>query len=185
MLIATLIGVISGYFGGTFDAVAQRFVDAFMSFPPLFFYLTMMAVLGPGLLQVIVVLGLVSGIRQSRTIRSAAISIRQNVYVEAARAIGAPSRKIMIRHMLPNVMAPIIIIGTLGIGHMITAEVTLSFLGFGIPPPAPSWGGILSGAGRQYMYDAPWLAIWPGLALALAVIRYKHAGGCHERPAGS
>ena len=169
VLLAGLIGIISGYFGGKTDAVIQRFVDAWMSFPPLFFYLTIMAVLGPGLGQVILVLGMVSGIRQSRVVRSAVISIKENVYFDAAKAIGCPPGKILLKHVLPNVTAPIIIIFTVGIGHFILQEATLSFLGYGIPPPAPSWGGMLSGAGRQYMYLAPWMALWPGIALATAV----------------
>ncbi len=168
-LVATLIGIVSGFFSGKVDLTAQRFVDAFMCFPPLFLYLTIMAVLGPGLVQVIVVLGTIQGIRQSRTVRSAAIAVKQNPYVEAARAIGASPVKILTRHILPNIMAPIIIIFTIGMGQMIVQEATLSFLGFGIPPPAPSWGGMLSRGGREYMYQAPWLALWPGLALSVAV----------------
>ncbi|MFC1918523.1 ABC transporter permease [Chloroflexota bacterium] len=166
---ATTIGIISGFFGGKTDTITQRFVDAFLSFPPIFFYLTVMAVLGPGLLQVILVLGLVIAIRQSRVIRSAVLSIKENVYIEAARAIGASPIRILTKHILPNVMAPIIIIFTISMGQMIISEATLSFLGFGIPPPMPSWGSMLSESGRMYMLIAPWMALWPGVALALAV----------------
>lgn len=166
---STLIGVVSGYLGGKFDTITQRFVDAFMSFPPLFFYLTLMSVIGPGILQVIVVLGLVSGIRESRVMRSAALAIRGNVYFDAANSIGARPWVIILRHMIPNLISTIIILTTIRMGNVIIAESTLSFLGYGIPPPTPSWGGMLSGSGRVYLIRAPWLAIWPGLALTLAV----------------
>ncbi|MBI2288670.1 MAG: ABC transporter permease [Chloroflexi bacterium] len=167
--IATFIGLISGFFGGKTDITIQRFVDAWLCFPSLFIYLTVMAILGPGLIQVIMVLGVSSGIRSSRTVRSAVIGIKENVYLEAAKAIGAQNRRILTRHILPNVMAPIIIIFTIAMGGMILQESTLSFLGFGIPPPIPSWGGMLSGSGRTYMLQAPWMALWPGLALAIVV----------------
>ena len=169
VLIATLIGLISGFFGGKTDIIIQRFVDAWLCFPALFIYLTVMAILGPGLMQVILVLGVHGGVRASRVVRSAVIAINGNAYIEAAKAIGAPNRRILTRHILPNVMAPIIIIFTLAMGRMIISEATLSFLGFGIPPPTPSWGGMLSGTGRSYMLRAPWMAFWPGLALAIAV----------------
>jgi peptide/nickel transport system permease protein len=169
VMIGTVIGLISGFFGGKVDMFMQRFVDAFMCFPPLFLYLTVMSVLGPGLLQVIVVLGTVSGINRSRIIRSAVIGVKENIYVEAARAIGSKNGRIIARHIFPNVTAAIMVHGTITVGHVILAEATLSFLGFGIPPPTPSWGGMLSGSGRQYMLLAPWMALWPGVALALAV----------------
>jgi len=167
--IGTLIGGISGFFSGKYDMVLQRFVDAFMCFPPLFFLLTVMAILGPGLLQVILVLGIQGGIGQSRVIRSAVIGIKENMYFEAAKAIGASPIKILLRHVLPNIMAPIIIVFSTSVGSMIIMEATLSFLGFGIPPPVPTWGGMLSGSARTYMFIAPWMAIWPGLALSIAV----------------
>ena len=167
--LGTIIGLISGFFGGKVDMIMQRFVDSFMCFPPLFLYLTVMSILGPGLGQVILVLGMVSGINRSRIIRSAVIGVKENIYVEAARAIGAQNTRIIARHIFPNVTAPIIVHFTITMGHMILAEATLSFLGFGIPPPTPSWGGMLSGSGRQYMLLAPWMALWPGVALAAVV----------------
>jgi peptide/nickel transport system permease protein len=169
VLIATIIGMTSGFFGGKFDLIVQRFVDAWMAFPGLVLILTVMALLGPGLVQVIVVIGVLSGITSSRVVRSATISIKDNAYVEAARAIGCPPTKILTQHILPNIMAPIIILFTIGMGGAILAEATLSFLGFGIPPPIPSWGGMLSGSGRLYMFLAPWLVIWPGVALSVVV----------------
>lgn len=169
ILTSTIIGLTSGFIGGKFDMVVQRFVDTWMCFPPLFIILTVMAILGPGLSQVIFVLGIAHGIRNSRVIRSAVIGIKENIYVEASRAIGCSRIRILYKHILPNVMAPIIIIFTISMGQIILDEASISFLGFGIPPPAPSWGGMLSGLGRAYMLQAPWLALWPGLALAMVI----------------
>ncbi|MBI2979251.1 MAG: ABC transporter permease [Chloroflexi bacterium] len=174
--LATFIGLICGWFGGKTDITIQRFVDAWMCFPSMFIYLTVMAILGPGLTQVILVLGVAGGIRASRTIRSAVIAIRENIYLEAAKAIGAPNRRILTHHILPNIMAPVIIIFTINVGGNVMAEATLSFLGFGIPPPIPSWGGMLSGSGRTYMLQAPWMALWPGLALGIVVYTINMLG---------
>ncbi len=169
VVLSTIIGIVSGYFGGRVDIIIQRFIDAFMCIPGLFLILTIMAVLGPGLWQVIVVLGILYGIADTRVVRSAVIGIKENVYVEAAAAIGVPNIKILTRHILPNIMAPIIVLFTVTMGAGIIAEASISFLGFGIPPPTPSWGGMLSGKGREYMILAPWMALWPGLALAIVV----------------
>jgi peptide/nickel transport system permease protein len=167
--LAAIIGIVSGYLGGRVDTVTQRFVDAWMCLPPLFLILAIIAVVGPGLVQVIIVLGLLYGIGQSRVIRSAVIATRTNIYIEAARAVGCPTWRILLRHILPNVMAPIIILFTITMGAAIITEASISFLGYGIPPPTPSWGGMLSEGGRRYMLMAPWLALWPGLALAIVV----------------
>ena len=169
VVVGVVIGAISGYIGGKFDLVVQRFVDAIMCFPALMLLIVIMSLIGAGMLQVIIVLGTVWGIGASRIVRGSVISIKANVYVEAANAIGASTSKIIIRHILPNIMAPIIIIFTIAVGGLILAEASLSFLGYGIPPPTPSWGGMLSGAGRSYMTLAPWMVIWPGLALTIAV----------------
>ena len=169
VLISIIIGVPSGFFGGKYDIIVQRFVDAFFCLPWLFFILSLMALLGPGLLQVIAVLGVYGGISSSRITRSAVIGIKENVYVEAARAIGSRPIRTLTRHILPNIMAPLIIIFTVSMGSSILSEATLSFLGFGIPPPTPSWGGMISLEGRRFMLLAPWLAVWPGLALAIAI----------------
>lgn len=168
-VISTIIGVISGFLGGKVDLIVQRFVDAWMTFPGLVILLTAMSLLGPGLWQVIFVLGLVYGIGGSRIIRSAVISIKGNVYVEATQAIGASVIITLIRHILPNVMPPIIVLFTTRMAGVILDEAALSFLGFGIPAPMPSWGGMLSGTGRQYMLLSPWMVIWPGLALSIVV----------------
>jgi peptide/nickel transport system permease protein len=169
LLLGTAVGVVSGYFGGRLDLALQRVVDAFMCFPLLLVALTIMALLGPGLGNVILTLGLVLGVRDSRVIRSAVLSVKAHLYLEAARALGAAHAAMIGRHVLPNILAPIIILGTVNLGAIILTEAALSFLGFGVPPPRPSWGGMLSGAGLVHMLRAPWLALWPGVALSLAV----------------
>jgi peptide/nickel transport system permease protein len=169
-VLTLLIGGTSAFLGGKIDTIVQRFVDTVMCFPGLVIMLTVVAIIGPGLIQLILLLGILGGIGGgNRVVRSLVISIKQNMYVEAAKAVGVTSRGIMVRHVLPNIMAVIIVSFSMGMGGAILAESTLSFLGFGIPPPAPSWGGMLSGPARQYMLQAPWMAIWPGLALALVV----------------
>ena len=169
VVVATLIGGTAGFVGGKFDLVVQRFVDAWMSIPGLLLLLTIMSLAGRGLLQIILVLGISSGISNSRVVRGAVIAIKENDYFQAARAVGSPLAQTLIRHVLPNVMPPIIIIFSITIGAIIVAEASLSFLGFGLPPEVPSWGGMLSREGRQYMTIAPRLAIWPGLCLTVVV----------------
>jgi len=176
ILLAGVIGITSGYFGGAYDVVLQRLVDAWMSFPYLVIILSVMAVLGPGLLNVVLSLAVIVAAINSRVIRGATIAVAQNVYVEAARAMGCGHLRILIRHILPNVTATIIIVATIGLGGVILAESALSFLGFGVPPPYPSWGAMLSGSGRTYMFRAPWMAVWPGVAISLAVFGFNMLG---------
>ena len=175
-VLATAIGITSGYFGGAYDICVQRVVDAWQSFPFLVVILSLMAVLGPGLLNLILALGVLGAAAASRVIRGTTISVMQNTYVEAARALGAGHLRIMLRYILPNVAATVIILATIGLGGAILAESALSFLGFGVPPPYPSWGAMLSGSGRSFMYRAPWMAIWPGAAISLAVFGFNMLG---------
>jgi len=175
-VVATAIGVSSGYFGGPFDIVVQRVVDAWMSFPYLIIVLSVMSVLGPGLLNVVLSISVIAAAINSRVIRGATLSVAQNAYVEAARALGCGHPRILLRHILPNVMPTVIILATIGLGAVILAESALSFLGFGVPPPYPSWGAMLSGSGRTYMFRAPWMAIWPGVAISLAVFGFNMLG---------
>ncbi|MFC2056005.1 ABC transporter permease [Chloroflexota bacterium] len=163
-----MLGVPSGYMGGKVDLVIQRINDSVMAVPTLLFLLSVMAILGPGLAQVIFVMG-GHGALTSRRERSYVMTIKENLYFEAARAIGAKDSRILTRHVVPNIFPLIIISYSLSMGRFILAEATLSFLGFGIPPPFPSWGGMLSGAGREYMLEAPWMLFWPGLCLFLVV----------------
>jgi len=167
--ISTFIGIVSGYIGGKFDLIVQRFVDGVMCLPGLVLLMVVISMVGAGMWQVIIVLGVVWGISGSRVIRGAVMSTKENMYVQAAEAIGCPTTRILTRHILPNVMAPVIILFSINLPAIILTEASLSFLGFGIPPPEPSWGGMLSGPARSYMFLAPWMVIWPGVALATVV----------------
>ena len=169
VVVAVLIGGPSGFFGGRLDLAAQRFVDAWMAFPGLLLLLTIMSLVGRGVPQIIVVLGVTGGIGGSRVIRGAVIGIKENVYFQAAEAIGSTKWRILIRHVLPNIAAPVIIIFTINVGGVIISEAALSFLGFGLPISVPSWGGMLSREGREFMEVAPRLALWPGLCLTIVV----------------
>ena len=169
VVVAVLIGGTSGFLGGKFDLAVQRFVDAWMAFPGLLLLLTIMSIVGRGLLQIIVVLGIAGGIGGSRVLRGAVIDIRENDYFQAAESIGSSKWRTLIRHVLPNIAAPIIIIFSINIGGVIISEASLSFLGFGLPVEFPSWGGMLSREGRVYMEMAPRLALWPGLFLTITV----------------
>jgi peptide/nickel transport system permease protein len=168
-ILSVVIGIISGYLGGKVDMVVQRVVDAYMSFPELVILIAVVSVVGPGMLQIIGVLSLVLGIGGSRIIRSAVVSARENMYVHAAQSIGASTGRVLWRHLLPNIMPPIIVLFTTRVGAVILIESGLSFLGLGVPPPAPTWGGLLSGSGRTYMFQGPWLALAPGLCLTVVV----------------
>lgn len=174
--IATIIGILSAFIGGVFDTVVQRIVDAMMSFPYLIIMLTIMALLGPGTLNLIIAFAIAAWAGQSRVIRSATLSIKGNEYLLAARAIGCKRRTIMLRHILPNVAAPIIVMISMNIGTAILVEAALSFLGFGIPPPAASWGRMLSSDGLSQMLQQPGLAIFPGLSISIAVFGFNMLG---------
>lgn len=167
-LISLLLGLTTGYIGGKFDLVVQRFVDAWMCFPGLILLILLVSVLGAGLWQMIFALSLM-GIGGSRSIRGPVMAVRNEAYVEAARSVGASTWRILFKHVMPNVMAPTIILFTTRIPGIILSEASLSFLGLGIPPPAPSWGGMLSGTARFFMIKAPWMALWPGIAISVVV----------------
>ena len=168
-VISVMLGILTGYLGGKIDLFTQRLVDAWMSFPELIILIVVVSVLGPGMFQVIFVLGLTFGIGGSRIVRGAVVSVRENMYVHAAQSMGASTPRILLQHILPNVLPPVIVLFTTRVGAVILVESGLSFLGFGVPPPAPTWGGMLSGAGRTYMYLAPWLALMPGLCITIVV----------------
>lgn len=175
-LVSTVLGITSGYLGGRFDMLVQRFVDAWMSFPDIVILIVVAAVLGPGMTQLIVILGLLYGIAGSRIVRSAVLSVREQSYVHAAQSIGATTPRIMLRHVLPNVMSPVIVLFTTRVGAVILAEAALAFLGLGVPPPAPTWGGMLTGSARTYMHMAPWMALAPGICLTLVVFSINMFG---------
>jgi len=175
-VISTAIGMLSAYLGGKFDLIVQRLVDAWICFPGLVILITLMALVGPGLLQIILVLGVSTGISAIRFKRSLVFGIKENVYIHASEAIGARTGRILWSHILPNIMPMIIVLFTIGMGGVILAEASLSFLGLGLPDPYPSWGRMISGPGRTYMLQAPWMGMWPGLALTLAVFGINMLG---------
>jgi peptide/nickel transport system permease protein len=176
ILISTFIGVTTGFFRGKFDMIVQRMVDAWMSFPDLVVVIVAVSVFGPGMWQVILVLSLLYGIAGSRIVRSAVLTVKENDYVRAAESIGVSVPRILFRHILPNIMAPLIVLFTTRLAAVILVEAALSFLGLGVPPPVPSWGGMLSFEGRSYMFQAPWLAIMPGLAITIVVYNINMFG---------
>jgi peptide/nickel transport system permease protein len=174
--LATVIGLLSGYLGGAADVAIQRFVDAALACPELIVLITLVSVLGPGLLQVVVALGIISCFAMSRVIRSAVIGVTAQPYVEAAKLLGASPLRIMTRYVLVNVLPVVLISASVSMGGLVLAEAGLSFLGFGVPPPTPSWGSMLSIDGRAYMEEAPWLAIAPGVAIASIVFAFNMLG---------
>ena len=167
--LSTLVGGTSGFLGGKLDLGVQRLVDAWVAFPGLLLLLTILSLVGKGVLQVILVLGIAGGIGGSRIVRGAVIGIKENDYFLAAEAIGCEKWRAFIRHVLPNIMPVLIISFSMSIGGVILALASLSFLGFGLPPATPDWGGLLSREGRRFMEQVPWLALFPGLCLTITV----------------
>jgi peptide/nickel transport system permease protein len=174
--LAVTIGIASGYFGGWFDLLVQRLIDIWVSFPALVLLVSLVAVIGPGLWSVTFILGVLLAPGTSRVVRGAVIAIRHLPYIESASCIGAGHARVIVRYVLPNVFAPIIVLATVQLGTAILAESTLSFLGYGVPPPHPAWGAMLSGTGRAFMLQSPWLSIWPGLAISLVVFGFNMLG---------
>ena len=167
--LSTLIGGISGFLGGKSDLLVQRFADAWNAFPGLILLLTVMSLVGQGVVQIILVLGISEGLGGSRVMRGWVMSLKENLYFQAAEAVGNTRWRAFIRHAVPNVM-PLVIIGfSMSIGGVILSIASLSFLGYGLPPTIPEWGGLLSVTGRRYMEEAPHLALWPGLFLTIVV----------------
>ncbi len=173
--IGVTLGLLAGYLGGWVESVVMRIVDVFLSFPAILLALALVAVLGAGVTSVITALTLVFWTQYARVIRASALAEKQKVYVEAATAVGANSGRIVIRHILPNILSPVIILATLGMGTAVVAESTLSFLGMGVQPPAPSWGWTLA-FGTRYLRDAPHIATFSGLAIMLTVLGFNLLG---------
>jgi len=169
------LGLISGYFGGWTDRIIMRVVDMQLAFPLMLLALTIVAVMGPSLRNLIVVLALTSWVRYARIVRGEVLSLREREFVISARAAGASSFRILWRHVLPNVMTPAIVVGTLELARVIILESALSFLGLGIPPPNPSWGRMLA-EGRNYLATAWWIATVPGVAILLTVLSINLVG---------
>ena len=175
-LLATVVGAVSGYFGGAVDLLLQRLVDAWMAFPWLVLLVSMMAILGRSITHLTLALGVLVAAEGSRVIRSATLSVKEQAYMEAAHAAGASHARMLWRYILPNIAAPVIITATVSLGSVILAEASLSFLGFGVPPPYPSWGRMLNASGRVFMVRAPWMVIWAGAAISLTVFAFNMVG---------
>jgi peptide/nickel transport system permease protein len=169
-------GLVGGYYGRWADGVLQQVSDALMAFPTLVLALGIVAILGASATNVIVAIALVQAPRAARVVRSQALAVKSMEYVAASRLVGAGSVQIMFKHVLPHCLAPFIVIFTNALGIAIVLEASLSFLGLGIPAPEPSWGGMLAGPGRDYFNVAPWMAIWPGVAIALSVYGFNLLG---------
>lgn len=178
-VVGGLLGVSSGFLGGKFDLVLQRVTDGIHSIPLLLLAMLLVVAIGsklPSLVTVAIALGLVGSTTVNRVVRGSTLAVKAMPYVEAAISLGASSPRIVARHVLPNVMAPLIVALSVQFGAFITAEASLSFLGLGVQPPIPSWGGMLSAEGRSFFKQAPWLALFPGIAISLTVLAANLVG---------
>jgi peptide/nickel transport system permease protein len=175
VIVGLILGAVAAYFGGWWDSIVMRTADVFFAFPYVLFAITLIAVLGPGVQNVFIAIGVLGWPSIARVFRSSILSIKENEYVDAARSMGASSRRIVFRHIMPNSIAPIIVLATMSIGGAILTEAALSFLGMGVQPPAPSWGNMLSEA-RSFFFTAPWLMLYPGLAILTTVLGFVLLG---------
>jgi ABC-type dipeptide/oligopeptide/nickel transport system permease subunit len=169
------VGLAAGYYGGVIDGVLMRAVDVFLAFPVIVLAIAIIAVLGPSLINVIVALGLVAWTTYARVVRGQVLVLRELDFVHAARAMGAGDAKILVRHILPNALAPVIVLATLGMATAIIAEAALSFLGLGVQPPTPSWGTMLN-EGRAFLRTAPHISTFPGIAIMITVMGFNFLG---------
>jgi peptide/nickel transport system permease protein len=167
--IGAMAGLLSGFLGGRIDQVIQRIADVMFTIPGLVLAMTIVTMLGPSMLNVIIAIAIPRIPDTNRVIRSAVLSVKESLYVDAAHVIGCTTLRVMLRHILPNVTAPYIVIATAGLSGAILVEASLSFLGMGVPPPAPSWGRMLSVEGMRFFETAPWMAIFPGIFISAAV----------------
>jgi peptide/nickel transport system permease protein len=182
--IGMVVGAIAGYFGGITDQILMRSVDALLCFPTFFLILTAVALLGPSLINIVVVIGLVSWTGTARLVRGEFLTLRETEYVKGARVLGQNSWNIITRHILPNAAAPILVTAVLGIPDAILSEAGLSFLGFGVQPPQATWGNIIAD-GKTYLLDAWWLILFPGLAILIASLSFYLAGDALREAAES
>jgi peptide/nickel transport system permease protein len=172
---AVPLGLLSGYFGGVVDGLLMRIIDAMLAIPFLVLAIALAAFLGPSLTNAMIAIGVVQTPIFTRLTRAQTLAVKHEDYIEAARAVGNPHRRILLRHILPNILAPILVQATLAIAAAIIAEASLSFLGLGQQPPAPSWGSMLNTA-SHFLSQAPWMALWPGLAIFSLVLSFNLLG---------
>jgi peptide/nickel transport system permease protein len=180
-VVGSLVGSIAGYFGGRVDDVISRIIDVLMAFPGILLAIALVAVLGPSLRNVVLALSVIGWVGYARLVRGQALRAREFDFVQAARALGAGSARIVVRHILPTALPAVVVQATLGMAGAIIAEAALSFLGLGVQPPTPSWGTMLD-AGRSHIFDAPHLTVFPGLAIAILVLGFNFVGdGLRDR----
>jgi peptide/nickel transport system permease protein len=175
LVVGVFLGAVGGYFGGVVDDIIMRIVDVLMSIPTFLLIIAIVAMVGPDIVHVMVVIGLTMWSGYARITRSTVLSLRETEFIEAARAIGGSSMRVIFRHVLPNCLAPVLVLATLNVAGAILIETSLSFLGFGVQPPTASWGSIIT-PGRQYMRHAPHIALFPGLAITLTVLAFNLLG---------
>lgn len=175
LVLGLIMGTLAAYYSGLIDSVVMRLADVFLAFPYILFAIALITVLGRGFVNLFIAIGVLAWPTIARVVRSSILSVKENEYVDAARALGASDARIMLRHMLPNAMAPIIVYGTMSIGSAILSEAALSFLGLGVQFPDPSWGHMLSEA-RGEMISYPWLMIFPGAAILTTVLAFVLLG---------
>ncbi len=173
--IGTVLGLVSGFYGGVVDTVIMRFVDIMLCFPTFFLILAVIAFLEPDIWYIMAIIGLTGWMGVARLVRAEVLSLRERDFVLAARALGASDLRIIFRHILPNAASPVLVSATLGVAGAILTESALSFLGIGVQPPTPSWGNILT-AGKDYVEFAWWLSLFPGLAILVTVLAYNLLG---------
>jgi peptide/nickel transport system permease protein len=175
LVVGLMLGMVAAYYGGRADSLIMRTMDVVLAFPYILLAIGVVAILGPGLRNAMIAIGIVYVPYYARVVRGAVLSVRARDYVEAARALGARDGRIMWRHVLPNTVAPVIVQTTLNVGSAIIDTAGLSFLGLGTQPPTPDWGNMLS-AGRSYVIDSPWIATFPGLAILVTVLAFNLMG---------
>jgi peptide/nickel transport system permease protein/oligopeptide transport system permease protein len=175
LIVGLIMGSLAGFFGGLVDAIIMRITDIFMAFPYTLFAIALLAVLGPSLTNVIIAIGILGWTSIARVLRSTILSVKENDYISAARALGASNLRIILRHVLPNSIASVVVYATMAIGSAILSEAALSFLGLGVQPPTPSWGMMISD-GQSVIATAPWMAFFPGAACLLTVLSFTLMG---------
>lgn len=175
LVIGIVVGMVSGFAGGMVDGLLMRIVDVLLAFPSLLLALAITGMLGPGLFHLLIAMAAVWWTEYARMMRGLVLSVRERPFVESARAIGLPAHRVALRHILPNIVSPVIVLGTLQTGRLLLALSTLSFLGLGVQPPAAEWGAMLN-EGRNYLASAPQLMVYPGVAITVAALGFNLLG---------